>query len=56
MALVRLANRFDVLAQHLHEVGHFLTQGALVDGGDLAVSDHDASVDDDRFHAASALR
>src|SRR5260370_1250679 len=35
--VVALADRLDVLAQDLHETGDLLAQGALVDGGDLAV-------------------
>src|SRR6516162_3981006 len=46
----------DVPAQHLHEVGDLLAQGALVDGRDLAVGDDNATVDDDRLHSATGLR
>src|SRR5262249_451526 len=45
----------DVPAQHLHEVGDLLAQGALVDGRDLAVGDDNATVDDDRLHSAAGL-
>src|SRR5439155_18088985 len=35
--IVTLNDGFDILAQHLHELGHLLAQSALVDGRDLAI-------------------
>ena len=55
MASLRLGDGLDVLAQHLHEIGDLLAQGALVDGGDLAVGNDHPSIDDDGFDAAPAF-
>src|SRR5262249_31736849 len=46
----------DVSAQHLHEVGDLLAQGALVNGRHLAIGDDNPTVDDYRLHSGAGLR
>src|SRR5262245_46943210 len=53
---VSLNDRLDVLAQNLHQFGHFLPQRAFVNAGAFAIGYHNAAIDDNGLNAASAFR
>src|ERR1700720_1038561 len=53
---VALDDGFDVLAQYRHEVGDFLPQRVLGDGGALALRDDNAAGDNDGFDGATGFR